>query len=505
MADIFDRIAEQQQGDVFDKISQQSSLGTTPPKLGFWSSLAKAGTSSLPAIGGVVGGVVGAPLGLPGVVGGTAGGAGIGASLQKVIEQTTGLSEPEPTGQQFADIGMHILYGGLSPAGGQVGAKTALGVLGNKLSPTMQKVNVIAKEAGIAPSISMLRPESKTASLYDALIGKLPLANLLQRSSLSKTIAKTGEYAKDVSSELFETSIKASKAKQGQLYQQAIDMLPERISMPNTIKYIQNLLKPGNVSDLVTSIKNNQELANLSPEVMEDIIKTAVKNFKPTALNKSAVATLNGFLQSVDEAGTVSREMLGTLKANLGSSKVGKVIQKELNRIMRSEMPEEAAKLWQQADEAYAYLSKLKPIEDIFKASFSTKKGFNEFNPANYIKRYEQAISDDIIPATFRSAMDKLKVLAELSTESAKRKAEFSMGMEIFGNLLGVTGLASYAYLGDKYPALAMAGSALMLARSSTAKRGIIRRLATSGVVSKEMSMFLGDVAGKYGTIQLSD
>jgi len=264
-------------------------------------------------------------------------------------------------------------------------------------------------------------------------------------------------------------------------------------------------LKPGNVSDLVTSIKNNQELANLSPEVMEDIIKTAVKNFKPTVLNKSAVATLNGFLQSVDEAGTVSREMLGTLKANLGSSKVGKVIQKELNRIMRSEMPEEAAKLWQQADEAYAYLSKLKPIEDIFKASFSTKKGFNEFNPANYIKRYEQAISDDIIPATFRSAMDKLKVLAELSTESAKRKAEFSMGMEIFGNLLGVTGLASYAYLGDKYPALAMAGSALMLARSSTAKRGIIRRLATSGVVSKEMSMFLGDVAGKYGTIQLSD
>ena len=257
MADIFDRIAEQQQGDVFDKISQQSSLGTTPPKLGFWSSLAKAGTSSLPAIGGVVGGVVGAPLGLPGVVGGTAGGAGIGASLQKVIEQTTGLSEPEPTGQQFADIGMDILYGGLSPAGGQVGAKTALGVLGNKLSPTMQKVNVIAKEAGIAPSISMLRPESKTASLYDALIGKLPLANLLQRNSLSKTIAKTGEYAKDVSSELFETSIKASKAKQGQLYQQAIDMLPERISMPNTIKYIQNLLKPSNVSDLITYIKNN--------------------------------------------------------------------------------------------------------------------------------------------------------------------------------------------------------------------------------------------------------
>ena len=46
-------------------------------------------------------------------------------------------------------------------------------------------------------------------------------------------------------------------------------------------------------------------------------------------------------------------------------------------------MPEEAAKLWQQADEAYAYLSKLKPIGDIFKASFSTKKGFNEFNPAS--------------------------------------------------------------------------------------------------------------------------
>jgi uncharacterized protein YcfJ len=475
------------------------------PSLSFMQQLAKAGTSSLPAIGAVVGsapGVIGTPFtggaSLPLAVAGAAGGAGIGASIQKLIEQNFGLSEPETAGQQYTDIGKEMVYGGLSPAGGSVGAKASLGMLGNKLSPVAQETAQVAKQAGIVPSISMLRPDSK----IEGLIGKLPLASLFQRNQLSNVIKKTGEFAKETQNELFETSVTAAKKQQGQLYQQGLDVIPtERLPMPKTVEYVKGLLKSENISDVVSSLKNNPDLAGVSSEVMDEILKTAVKNVKPKTLPKQAMATLEGFLQSVDQTGTVSKEMLGTFKANLGKSKVGTVVQKELNRLMRSEMPEDAAKLWLQGDEAYSYLSKLKPVEDIFKASFTNKQGFKEFNPAQFTERYAQALSDEAIPTSFKPVMDKLNTLAQMSTKSAQAKAEMKPIAEIVWNILGAGGLVGATFGTGTTPVVAMALSSLALARSSTAKNGIIRKLATSGVMSKEASEVLGELAGRYATV----
>jgi len=493
------------------KVEEPKTLGSTPPKLGFWGNLAKAGTSSLPAVGAVVGsapGVIGTPFtggaSLPLAVAGAAGGAGIGASVQKLIEQNFGLSEPETAGQQYTDIGKEMVYGGLSPAGGSIGAKTSIGILGNKLSPTMQGINAVAKEAGIAPTISMLRPESKTASLIENILGKVPLASLLQRGQLNKIVNKTGEFATEAKKDIFDVSITAARKQQGQVYQQAVDLLPERLPMPKTVEYVGKLLKADSVNDLISSIKNNPDLANVSPETMDEIIKTAVKNFKPSELGKDAMVALKAFMGSVDETGTVSREMLGTFKSNLAKAKVGTVAKKELNRIMQSEMPEEAAKMWMEADKQYAYLGKLKPVEDIFKFSFSNKEGYKKFNPATFVEKYGQAVENEQIPSTFKPVMDKLKALAELSTKSAQQKAEFTPVMEIAWGLIGAGGTALSSLGIGTTPAIAMALTALGLARSSTAKRGIIRKLATSGVMSKEASEVLGELAGRYSTVGMA-
>jgi hypothetical protein len=354
----------------------------------------------------------------------------------------------------------------------------------------------------------MLRPDSKVVPFLENTIGKMPLASLFQRRQLTNTINKTGDYAEQVKASLFEKGIAAAKKEQGALFQQALEPLPDRIPMPKTIAYIESLMKTSNAQDVVAAIKADPNMAGLSQETLEEVIKQAVKKTQGVALPKNAQQALRAVLESADEAGTISKDMLSTFKSSLGATKIGTTARKELNRLFQEEIavfnPESAA-LWKQADEAYAYLSKLKPVENIFRSSFTTKQGYRQFNPAQYTEQYAKAVEDEVVPKAFRPMMDKLDTLAKLSSESQKRKAEFGTVSEIVWNILGAGGISGATMGIGKTPAAAMALSSLALARSSTAKRGIIRKLATSGVMSKEAAETLGELSGIMGTMKLAD
>jgi hypothetical protein len=446
------------------------------PSLSFMQQLAKAGTSSLPAIGAVVGsapGVIGTPFtggaSLPLAVAGAAGGAGIGASLQNIIEQTFGLSDPKSTGQQYADIGTEMLYGGLSPAGGNVGSKVVTKTLGSKLTPAMEKVAEIATENKMPLQISALRPESKMASLIDTIIGKVPGANLLQLNQLGKVEKGMTNVATATKENILTGGVKAAMKEEGLKYQEALSLLPEKMQMPKTVEYLQSMLDS--------------------------------EGFKGKA--KEYVL---GLIKSADAEGNIPKEMLDTFKAQARKSLSG-TTAKRVNNLLIEDMAtysQDAADLWSKANQNYAFLGKMKPVENVFKRAIENKKGYEEFNPAKYIEAYDEKILSGDIPDKFKATMDSLRQLAELGVKNAKNKAEFNWVSQLMPMLLGGGSISAGALLAPS-PSAAIGVSALMLARSATAQRGILRKLATTGVMSKEATNVLGKVLGVGATMELAE